>query len=158
MHGFNHALMKGVLFMAVGAIVYRVGSSQLKNFHGLGRQMPWTFSAILIAGLNLIGIPGTAGFISKWYLVLAALEQRSWLITVEILLGSLLAVIYVRKIVEVMFFRPTSKSVIEVKEAPVSLLIPMWVLVMANLYFGISTERTVDVADTAVRMLGVTVE
>ena len=157
-HVFNHALMKGALFMAVGAIVYRVGSSRLENFHGLGRQMPWTFSAILIAGLSLIGIPGTAGFISKWYLVLAAFEQQSWLITVVILLGSLLAVIYVRKIVEVMFFRPTSKSVIEVKEAPVSLLIPMWVLVMANLYFGINTELTVGVADTAVRMPGVTAE
>ncbi len=154
-HVFNHAQMKGALFMAVGAIVYRVGSSQLKDFHGLGRQMPWTFSAILIAGLSLIGIPGTAGFISKWYLVLAALEQQAWLITVVILLGSLLAVIYVWKIVEVMFFRPAPETVIEVREAPASLLIPTWVLVIANLYFGFNTELTVDVADTAVRLLGV---
>ena len=117
--------------------------------------MPWTFSAILIAGLSLIGIPGTAGFISKWYLVLAALEQQAWLITVVILLGSLLAVIYVWKIVEVMFFRPAPETVIEVREAPASLLIPTWVLVIANLYFGFNTELTVDVADTAVRLLGV---
>lgn len=155
-HVFNHALMKGALFMAVGAIVYRVGSSRLENFNGLGRQMPWTFGAIFIAGLSLIGIPGTAGFISKWYLVLAALEQQSWLITAVILLGSLLAVIYMWKIVEVMFFRPVSETVIEVREAPASLLIPTWVLVIANLYFGFNTELTVDVADTAVRLLGVT--
>ncbi|MGB5457422.1 MAG: monovalent cation/H+ antiporter subunit D family protein [Gammaproteobacteria bacterium] len=154
-HVFNHALMKGALFMAVGAIVYRVGSSRLEELNGLGRRMPWTFTAIFIAGLSLIGIPGTAGFISKWYLVLAAIEQQSWLITLVILLGSLLAVIYMWKIIEVMFFRPASDSIVEVKEAPVSLLLPMWTLVLANLYFGINTELTVNVADSAVGLLGV---
>ena len=44
---------------------------------GLGRRMPWTFAALVIAGLSLIGIPGTAGFISKWYLINAALDQPS---------------------------------------------------------------------------------
>ena len=154
-HVFNHALMKGALFMAVGAIVYRVGSSRLDELNGLGRQMPWTFTAIFIAGLSLIGIPGTAGFISKWYLVRAALEQQSWLITLVILLGSLLAVIYVWKIIEIMFFRPQSNSAVAVQEAPVSLLVPMWILVLANIYFGINTDLTVNIADTAVGLLGV---
>ena len=154
-HVFNHALMKGALFMAIGAIVYQVGSSRLEELNGLGRQMPWTFAAIFIAGLSLIGIPGTAGFISKWYLVLAAIEQQAWLITLVILLGSLLAVIYIWKLVETMFFRPQSTSVPAVKEAPVSLLIPMWILVIANIYFGINTELTVNIADTAVSILGV---
>jgi len=155
-HVFNHALMKGALFMAVGAIVYRVGSSRLDEMNGLGRQMPWTFAAIFIGGLSLIGIPGTAGFISKWYLVLAAIEQQSWLITAIVLLGSLLAVIYMWKLVEIMFFCPQSNSIPDVKEAPVSFLIPMWILVIANIYFGINTELTVNIADTAVRLLGVT--
>ena len=154
-HVFNHALMKGALFMACGALVYRVGSSQFENLNGLGRQMPWTFSAIFIAGLSLIGIPGTAGFISKWYFVLAAVEQQSWLIALVILLGSLLAVVYMWKIVEVMFLRPASDSAASVKEAPVSLLIPMWVLVIANIYFGFNTELTVNVADSAAKLLGV---
>jgi multicomponent Na+:H+ antiporter subunit D len=154
-HVFNHALMKGALFMACGAIVYRIGSSRFENLYGLGRQMPWTFSAICIAGLSLIGIPGTAGFISKWYFVLAALEQQSWPVVLVTLLGSLLAVIYVWKIIEVMFLHPPPDSVLAVKEAPVILLIPMWVLVIANVYFGINTELTVNIADTAARLLGV---
>ncbi len=154
-HMFNHALMKGALFMACGALVYRVGSSRFEKLNGLGRQMPWTFTAIFIAGLSLIGIPGTAGFISKWYFVLAALEQQSWLIVLVTLLGSLLAVVYVWKVVEVMYLRPVSDSAALVKEAPVSLLIPMWLLVLANVYFGINTELTVNVADTATRLLGV---
>ena len=152
-HMFNHALMKGALFMALGALVYRVGSSHIDKLHGLGRQMPWTFAAIFIGGLSLIGVPGTAGFISKWYLVLAALEQQAWLVAVVILVGSLIAVIYLWKLVEVLFFRPAEQSDTTVKEAPLSLLIPMWILVAANVYFGLNTHLTVDVAQTAAKIL-----
>lgn len=154
-HLFNHALMKGALFMAIGAIVYQTGSSQLKDFSGLGKQMPWTFAAIVIGGLSLIGVPGTAGFISKWYLVLAAIEQQNWLIVAVILLGSLLAVIYVWKIIEVLYFKlaDDNQAVVTTKEAPLSLLLPTWILVMANLYFGFATELTVGTAEQAVQLL-----
>jgi multicomponent Na+:H+ antiporter subunit D len=155
-HMFNHALMKGALFMAIGAMVYRVGISRLEAINGLGRQMPWTFTAFFIAGLSLIGVPGTAGFISKWYLVLAALEQQSWLIALVVLLGSLLSVVYIWKLVEVLLFNPVTDSGAAVKEAPVFLLVPLWILVLANIYFGFNTELTVSVADTATRLLGVT--
>lgn len=153
-HVFNHALMKGALFMAAGAIVYRVGSSRFEKITGVGRQMPWTFAAIFIAGLSLIGIPGTAGFISKWYFVLAAIEQQSWLIAVVVISGSLLSVVYIWRIVEVMYLRPATEASLTVKEAPASLLIPMWTLVFANIYFGINTELTVNVAGIAVKLLG----
>jgi len=154
LHIFNHALMKGALFMAVGALVYRVGSSRIEDFSGLGRQMPWTFAAIFVAGLSLIGIPGTAGFISKWYLVLAALEQDAWLIAVVILAGSLLAVIYMWKLVEALFFREATEPDGSIKEAPLLMLIPTWIMVLANIYFGFNTELTVSAAKTASAVLG----
>jgi multicomponent Na+:H+ antiporter subunit D len=153
-HLFNHALMKAALFMAIGAIVYRIGSSRIEELHGLGKQMPWTFAGIVIGGLSLIGIPGTAGFISKWYLVLAAIEQQSWLIVVVILIGSLLAVVYIWKLVEVMYFRPSpADDTRNIQEAPMGLLIPMWILVLANIYFGLDTDLTVGVAENAVNLL-----
>ena len=154
-HIFNHALMKGALFMAIGALVYRVGSSRLEHLAGLGKQMPWTFAAIVIGGLSLIGVPGTAGFISKWYLILAAIEKQHWLIVIVILLGSLLAVIYVWKLVEVLYFKPVNESAqtVKIKEAPLMLLIPTWVLVIANVYFGFNTELTVGTATQAVKLL-----
>ena len=154
-HIFNHALMKGALFMACGALVYRLGSSRFEYLNGQGRHMPWTFAAIFIASLSLIGIPGSAGFISKWYFVLAALEQQSWLVAIVVLLGSLFTIVYVWKIIELLFLRPVSDPTVSVKEAPISLLIPMWVLVIANIYFGIHTELTVNIAETAARLLGV---
>ena len=152
-HLFNHALMKAALFMAVGAIIYRIGSCNMKNIDGLGKQMPWTFGAIVIAGLSLIGIPGTAGFVSKWYLLLAALEQNAWISVAVILIGSLLAVVYIGKIIEALYFRPVTDSNKSIKEAPLLLLIPTWSLVLANIYFGFATVLTVGTATTAVTTL-----
>lgn len=153
-HLFNHALMKGALFMAVGAIVYRIGACRMEQIHGLGRSMPWTFGAIVIGGLSLIGVPGTAGFISKWYLVMAALEQQAWISVAVILSGSLLAVVYVGKLIEALYFKPVSDAGKVVSEAPILLLLPTWCLVLANIYFGLDTDLTVGVAEKAAAILG----
>ncbi len=152
-HLFNHALMKGALFMAVGAIIYRIGACRMEQIHGLGKVMPWTFGAIVIGGLSLVGVPGTAGFISKWYLVSAALEQEAWISVAVILFGSLLAVVYVGKLIEALYFKPVTDTGKTVSEAPLLLLIPTWGLVLANLYFGVNTDLTVGVASDAVAIL-----
>ena len=152
-HLFNHALMKGALFMAIGAIIYRIGSCRLEQIHGLGKAMPWTFGAVVIGGLSLVGVPGTAGFISKWYLVTAALEQQAWISVAVILLGSLLAVVYVGKVIEALYFKPVTDTNKTVTEAPILLLVPTWALVLANLYFGLNTELTVGVAEQAAAAL-----
>jgi multicomponent Na+:H+ antiporter subunit D len=154
-HLFNHALMKGALFMAVGALIFRIGSCSLDKLRGLGHQMPWTFGAIVLAGLSLIGVPGTAGFISKWYLVMAALEQQAWLLIAVILIGSLIAVVYVGKVIETLYFKPASVSNLVIKEAPILLLVPTWLLVFANLYFGLDTDLSLGMAERAVQALGV---
>ncbi|AFV00986.1 monovalent cation/H+ antiporter subunit D family protein [Simiduia agarivorans] len=152
-HLFNHALMKGALFMAIGAIIYRLGACHMEQIQGLGRMMPWTFGAIVIGGLSLVGVPGTAGFISKWYLVTAALEQQAWISVGVILAGSLLAVVYVGKLIEALYFKPTTDNGRQVTEAPLLLLVPTWALVIANIYFGLNTELTVGIAQQAVAIL-----
>ncbi|MFW2374081.1 MAG: monovalent cation/H+ antiporter subunit D family protein [Gammaproteobacteria bacterium] len=153
LHMFNHALMKSALFLALAAVVYRIGSVQLSQFHGLGRQMPFTMAAIVIGGLSLIGVPLTVGFVSKWYLVLATIENGWWPVAVLILLGSLLAIVYVWRIVEVAYFKPALAGRESIKEAPLSLLVPIWVLVIANIYFGIDTRLSVQVAQAASQSL-----
>src|SRR5690606_15898480 len=101
LHLFNHAGMKAGLFLAAGAIVAHFGSASITHMIGLGRRMPMTMAAIVVGGLALIGVPGTSGFISKWRLVTAALEQGDVWIALLVLLSSLLAVAYVWKLVEV---------------------------------------------------------
>ncbi|MGB2182117.1 MAG: monovalent cation/H+ antiporter subunit D family protein [Pseudomonadales bacterium] len=155
LHIFNHALMKGALFMAVGAVLLRTGSVDIKAFQGLGKQMPYTMAAFTIAGLSIIGVPLTAGFVSKWYLVTAALEQQHWLVAFIVLVGSLLAVVYIGRILEAAYLKKPSAITADktIKEAPLLMLIPMWILVLANIYFGIDTSLSVSAADAAAQWL-----
>ena len=154
-HIFNHALMKGALFMAVGAVFYRIGSVDIKAFRGLGKHMPLTMAAFTIAGLSIIGVPLTVGFVSKWYLVSAALEQDYWVLAALVLVGSLLAVIYIGRVLEAAYFQqlPESQDPAKVKEAPWLMLVPMWILVLANLYFGVDTSLTTEAASSAAQWL-----
>jgi multicomponent Na+:H+ antiporter subunit D len=151
-HLFNHALMKGALFMAMGCIMYRVGSVRIEKMAGLGKVMPWTMAAFVGGGLSLIGVPATVGFVSKWYLVQAALEQGSWFVAAVVLVGSLMALIYIWKVVEVAYFRSPDPDA-EIREAPLSLLIPTWILVAASFYFGLDASLTADVATRAAETL-----
>ncbi len=139
LHMFNHALMKSALFMAAGCLFLRYGSVKLSDLAGAGWTMPWTTAAFVLAGLSLIGVPLTAGFVSKWYLVLAALEHGGYgvLLTALILVSSLLAVIYIWKVVEAAYFRKQDPGRAAPKEAPVPMLVMLWLVTLANIWFGI---------------------
>ena len=151
-HLFNHAITKGALFLAVGAIIFRTGSPLLPHMAGLGKKMPWTSAAIVLSGLSLIGIPGTAGFVSKWVLLNAALEKGWWPVALLIVASSLIAVIYVWRLIETFYLQPAAPG-LKVSEAPLSLLLPTWVLVLACIWFGFNAELTVEISRTAAEAL-----
>ena len=151
LHLFNHALMKGALFLALGCVALRIGATDIAALRGAGKRMPLTMAAFVIGGLSLIGVPGTVGFISKWYLVLAAFELGWWLLIVVILVGSLLAVAYVWKVVEVAYFQ---ESAYRTRcEAPLSMVIPTLLLALANIWFGLDTRLPVALAGNAASLL-----
>ena len=153
LHMFNHGLMKAALFCALGCIFYRIGSTRIEDMAGLGRQMPWTFAAIVAGGLSLLGAPLTAGFISKWFLVQAALEQSLWWLVVLIVASSMLAVVYVWRLVEALYFKEPAASRKNVREAPLSVLLPTLLLAAANIYFGLDTRLTVELTGNAAVLL-----
>lgn len=154
-HLFNHALAKGALFLAVGCLFYRYRTNQVDRLAGCGRQMPWTMAAFVIAALSLIGIPGTAGFISKWYLVLATIEGGAMgvVLAALVLFSSVLAVVYIWRFVEVAYFRAPDPDADPAREAPLSLLVPVWVLAAANLYFGLNPELSLGLASQSAALL-----
>lgn len=148
-HLFNHAITKAALFLAMGAVFYRIGTLRISEFAGIGRKMPLTMAVFVIGGLSLIGVPGTAGFISKWYLAVGALEKGYWPVLFLIVMSSLIAVVYVGRVVEAAYFREPSKHVSEAVEPPFSMLLPMLLLAGATIYFGIDTRASVDIAAAA---------
>lgn len=152
-HIFNHALTKGLLFMAVGAVMYRTGSVRLEDMAGIGRRMPLTMAAFVVGGLSLIGVPATVGFVSKWALVAAALDKGWWFFAAIILISSLIALAYVWRVIEVAYFRAPPPGAAAVREAPLSMLLPMAVLAAATVGFGIAGVPTLAVATRAAESL-----
>lgn len=151
-HLFNHALMKGGLFLVLASVMHAIASNEIEDLRGLGRKMPVTMAAFVLGGLSLIGVPGTVGFISKWYLVMASLEKGWYPIAVLILLSSFLAVVYIWRVFEVLFFRePDAEN--SATEAPLSMLIPTWILMGGTLLFGLQTEWTAGVASSVAAFL-----
>jgi multicomponent Na+:H+ antiporter subunit D len=152
-HIINHALMKAALFLALGAVFYRACSMNLAELSGIGRKMPWTMAAFTVAGLGLIGTPGTSGFISKWYLAIGALDHGWWVLVFLIMGSSLLALVYVGRVLEVAWLRKPCPQIAHASDPPLSLLLPLLALAAATIYFGINTEWTVGIADTVARAL-----
>jgi multicomponent Na+:H+ antiporter subunit D len=141
-HIINHALIKGTIFMAIGCFVMKLNSTTIEDFAGIGKKMPLTMTAFTIATLSLIGIPGTVGFISKWYIITGAIEKGWWWLVISIALSSLLALIYVGRIIEIAWFQEPIRLSHEM--IGVTLLASV-----TTLYFGLNTELTVDLAKIA---------
>jgi multicomponent Na+:H+ antiporter subunit D len=155
-HIFNHALAKGALFLAVASFATVAAGLRLDDLKGIGRRMPWTFGAFVVAGLSLIGIPGTAGFVSKWYLISAAMEfgALGLPLVAVILVSSLMAVVYVWRIVEAAWFgEDAGDPVPAVRVSPV-LVSVAWLAALANLYFGLVPELPLSLSgDAATELL-----
>jgi len=152
-HLFNHAITKGGLFLLVGGVALVVGGTAMNRLDGLARTMPLTSFGIVLGGLSLIGVPGTAGFVSKWYLILAALERGQWWLVFAIVLSSLIAVAYVWRFVEAAYLRPPATEAITRREAPLAMLIPAWVAIGATVVFGLETSFSVGSAMSAAQVL-----
>jgi multicomponent Na+:H+ antiporter subunit D len=152
-HLVNHAVMKAALFLAAGAVVYRIGTVHIADLAGIGRKMPLTMIAFAIAGFGLVGAPGTAGFISKWYLSVGALDKGWWPMVFAIMGSSLITLIYVGRLIEVAWMREPSPAVAKASDPPPSMLLPILVMAAATIYLGIETKWSVGISDTVARTL-----
>jgi multicomponent Na+:H+ antiporter subunit D len=105
-HIVAHATGKITLFFAAGSIYTAAHKTEVSELDGIGRRMPWTMGAFAIGSLSMIGLPMTAGFISKWYLVLGSLDRESLFALVVIVASTLLNAAYFLPILYRAFFKP----------------------------------------------------
>lgn len=152
-HIFNHALAKAGLFLVCGAVAYRFGGTTLQHFRGAGRQMPVTMLCFVVCGLSLIGVPLTAGFVSKWQLVVAVMDKNMWAFIILLMISSLMAVVYIWKVVEVAYFHDHPNASQTVTEMSWPVRFSAILLAALSIYFGIDTEFTLGVAAKAAAML-----
>jgi multicomponent Na+:H+ antiporter subunit D len=143
LHIINHALLKITLFFCAGAIITVTGKKKISELNGLGKQMPLTMIAFTIAAIGMIGIPPVNGFISKWYLIQGSLESGAP-IFVAVLIGSaLLNAAYFLPIIIAAFFKEGDFKTVKGPEAPLSMLIPILILVAGCLVIGTNLQLTV---------------
>ena len=155
-HVFNHAIIKVTLFLCVANIIYFTGTDALSKLAGIGKRMPLTMGLIVIAGLSLIGVPLTAGFISKWFLLEAAIAGSHWILVSLIVFSSILAVVYIWKIIETAYFKDGDILLLD-RPRPYGMYIALVLFVFACIYFGLQTDISVGMAmATADSLVGVT--
>lgn len=152
-HLFNHGVTKGAMFLFAGCIAMQARTLDLESLKGLAARMPWTCAGLVVGGLSLIGVPATAGFVSKWYLVLAGLDRGSLVLASLPLASSLIAIAYVWRFVEVFYTREPAEDVRGVREAPPAMLAAGWALTAVCIYVGVDSGWTVDAAARAAERL-----
>lgn len=138
-HIANHAFSKITLFFCAGAIYVATHKKNISEMSGLGRAMPFTFGAFALASLSMIGAPPVGGFVSKWYLLLGALDAGSLLIMGVLVASTLLNAAYFAPVVYQAFFGKPSEADVNhhYQEAHPAMVVPLSITAIISVLLGI---------------------
>ncbi len=143
-----------LLFLAVGAVQHRTGTRDLNDLGGLMARMPVTFATALIAVCGLIGVPLTNGFVSKWFIYKTLITEGYPFLALLALLGTWATVLYGYKLVHNIFLGQLPSKYEDVREVPFSMQLPMILLAVAVLLFGVLPGIPVRAIASAQASLG----
>ncbi|EAX48210.1 NADH dehydrogenase (quinone) [Thermosinus carboxydivorans Nor1] len=150
-HVLNHAIMKNLLFLGVGALIYRLKSQEIAKFKGIGRVMPVTSLCFSIGILAIMGLPPFNGFISKFLMLYASVQSGHLAVAGLILLGSIIGAFYYLKLVRVIFFEKYEGPAL--KEAPITMLIPVGILTGLTVFNGLYPQAGLALVKPVVDMI-----
>lgn len=142
-HMVNHASFKCLLFLCAGAVLYRVGTTDLNKVSGLGKKMPFTAVMFFIGAAAISGIPPFNGFASKWILYQSTSETQIPIITIVELIVSVLTLASFIKVGHSVFFGVEREELKEVKEVPFTMKLPMGILALICFVFGICSNYVI---------------
>ncbi len=139
LHIANHAFSKITLFFCAGAIIVAAKKENISEMNGIGKQMPFTMLAFTIGALSMIGLPPAACFVSKWYIILGAVEIHQLFFMAVLLVSAILNVGYFFPVIYTAFFRESNNPV-SFKEAPMFMLVPLTITAIITLIIGIWSQ------------------
>lgn len=150
LHTFNHAIIKIGLFIAVGYFIISTGKYRLFEMAGISRVMPYTTLMFTICLMSLMGFPGTAGFLSKLFLLKAALQESEWVIVFFMLTGFLISIFYTWRIFHTFYIKQpfiltSSKNV----KGKYYALTALFIAAVMNIVFGLNTDFSYSLASQA---------
>ncbi|RKZ46267.1 MAG: NADH dehydrogenase subunit [Candidatus Parabeggiatoa sp. nov. 3] len=154
MHVFNYATYQAALFLAVTAVLYRTGTTDLDRLGGLIVRMPLTYVALLMGIIGLAGLPPMNGFVSKWLIYKALLEAEMPLLLVAVSISTLGTILSVYKLIHNIFLGQLRKEHYEIKEAPWTMTVPMLALASIGFITGAMPGLALDLVDKAQVALG----
>lgn len=135
MHAFAHALAKAAMFTSAGALIKATGQDRVAGLAGVAGRRPLSLYAFGLAGITIMGLPPSAGFLAKWLLIEAALQRGHWSIALMVLAGGLLATVYVFRVLRQAFLHAPQSS--EVVAVPRTLELMAFVLATASVLLGL---------------------
>lgn len=143
-HAMNHTLFKGMLFLCAGAVLYAAGTTNLDKLGGLAKKMPQTCIIFLIGAFSISGLPPFNGFVSKWLIYQATYEKAAEsgnfgfaIVTVIEVVVSVMTLASFIKVSQSVFFGELPPELENVKEAPLSMRIPMWIMAVLCIITGV---------------------
>jgi len=150
-HIAAHAFSKITLFFCAGSIYCASGKRNISDMAGIGRRLPWTMGAFFIASLSMIGVPPTAGFVSKWYLAEGAVAAGETAFLVVLLVSSVLNAAYFLPVSYAAFFQAErQESQTTVREIPL-VTIPLVATAILSVLMGIFPGYFLTLADGVIR-------
>ncbi|NKL46145.1 monovalent cation/H+ antiporter subunit D family protein [Rhizobium leguminosarum bv. viciae] len=150
-HIAAHAFSKITLFFCAGSIYCASGKRNISDMAGVGRRLPWTMGAFFVASLSMIGVPPTAGFVSKWYLALGSVEAGEIAFLIVLLVSSVLNAAYFLPVSYAAFFgTEEQESPATVREIPM-MTIPLVVTALLSVLMGIFPGYFLALAEGVVR-------
>ncbi len=136
-HMLNHAIYKSCLFLCAGSVEKRANTTELDDLGGLARLMPVTFITMAVASLSISGVPPFNGFASKWLVYQGMLEGRHVIFLVVAIFGSALTLASFIKVLHSVFLGRRPERLDKVKEVDFSMQVPMIVLSILCVLFGV---------------------
>jgi multicomponent Na+:H+ antiporter subunit D len=140
LHIAAHAFGKITLFFAAGSIYTASHKTEVSQLDGIGWRMPWTMTAFAIGSLSMIGVPPTAGFLSKWFMLQGAFTVENWIAIGIIVISTLLNAAYFLPIIYVAFFRESDHDGNH-GEAPVAIVLALTITALGTIMLFIMPEQ-----------------